>query len=630
MAVLSHRCRLAVAFAEAKALIVENSNQTKKGNTYHMSRPVDPYAQFRVKIHVTHGYKYASTQPSSINPDTGKKTYRHIHWGTVDDNLKFIPNNTYYCASPEERALLIFPENWDMSEAKKLTGLRGPGRPEYSGDCQNRLYGDIWLLENVAKKTGIRQDLEVVFGGNREIVDDILTLAMFPYLTNFTFNRVARWQRNAKAPSSRELTPTVITRLTQSITEQHRMDLLRFRAARLEKDELCAVDSTSKSAYGESLADIRWGKNKEGLSLEQTMEVVVYTLSSHMPVYYRTFPGNMPDSRSLDAILADLDHAGFKDLVLITDRGYDTLQNLEKYILRGQSMVMCVKTGQREVAKAIQELGDFGVRPEGMVVDPDAKIYHKQYDIDYKVESTGKSVKKSDRMKLNLYFDPIRRSRQLMELDIAISLQKTTLSELMENKGTLLGNDATIKRDYCYHKVIYDPATLLVNSFVLDEKKVAKARKFFGFFSIMTHRVNFDAMKTFRSYRLRDEQEKYFQQMKDQMVSDRQRNWSEDGKNGRLFILFVSLILSSYVRHIWRSTRLYDLFSSSLEVLDEMRSIRLIEHTNRAKVITPFVGAQVDICEVFSFKIPKGCAPAYKSRQKPRRKQGHPPKIMIE
>jgi len=478
-----------------------------------------------------------------------------------------------------------------MSEAKKLTGLRDPGRPEYSGDCQNRLYGDIWLLENVAKKTGIRQDLESVFNGNREIVDDILTLAIFPNITKFNYSRVARWQNTARGPSSRELSPYAITRLTQSITEQHRMDLLKLRAARLDKDELCAIDSTSRSAYGDSLADIRWGKNKDRLPLEQTMEVVVYSLSNHIPVYYRTFPGNMPDSRSLDVILADLEHAGFKDLVLVTDRGFDTIRNLEKYIRRGQSMVMCVKTGQKEVAKAIRGLDEFGARPVEMVVDPDAKIYHKQYDIDYKVKGTGRTVKKSDRLKLNLYFDPMRRSLELMELDIAISLQEAALDEILDSKG-ILDSDAVLRRDYCYHKVAYDPATREIKSFELDEKKVAKARTFSGFFSIMTHGVDFDAMKTFNSYCLRDEQEKYFQQMKSLMVSDRQRNWSEDGKTGRLFILFVSLILSSYVRHVWKSTSLYDLFPSSLDILDEMRSIRLIEHTNRAKMITPFVGAQ--------------------------------------
>ena len=118
--------------------------------------------------------------------------------------------------------------------------------------------------------------------------------------------------------------------------------------------------------------------------------------------------------------------------------------------------------------------------------------------------------------------------------------------------------------------------------------------------------------------------------MKDQMVSDRQRNWSEEGKTGRLFILFVSLILSSYVRHVWKSTSLHELFPSSLDILDEMRPIRMIEHTNRAKVITPFVGAQVDICEAFGFDIPKGCAPTYTSRQKTVRKRGRPPKKTIE
>ena len=594
-----------------------------------MARPVDSNAQYRVKPHVTNGYTYASTQPSYPDPVSGKKKYRYIHWGTVDENLKFIPGSPFFLASPEERLKLIFPEDWDVSEAEKLVGLRQPARPTYSGNDQNRLYGDIWLLEQVATKTGIRQDLETIFKGNCEIVDDILTLAMFPYLTKFTYNRVARWQSVAGAPSSRFLTSKEITLLTQSITEKHRMDMLKLRAARLEKDELCAVDSTSRSAYGNNLADIHWGKNKDNLPLEQTTEVVVYSLSSHIPVYYRTFPGNMPDSRSLEVIFTDLDHAGFEELILVTDRGYDTLRNLEKYILRGQSMVMCAKTGQRDVAKAIRELGDFGVRPEGMTIDPDARIYHIQYEIDYVVESTSQAVKKSDRLKLNLYFDPVRRGLELMELDIAISLQEASLGELLEN-NRILDDDAAIKRDYCYYKVAYDPVTRVIKSFELNEKKVTKARSLSGFFSILTHGVDFDAMEAFHTYRLRDEQEKYFQQMKDQMVSDRQRNWSEEGKTGRLFILFVSLILSSYVRYIWKSSKLYDLFSSSLDVLDEMRPIRLIEHTNRTKLITPFVGAQVDICKAFGFDIPEGCAPTYTSRQKLSRKRGRPPKKTVE
>jgi hypothetical protein len=594
-----------------------------------MGRPVDPNAQYRVKTHNNNGYTYASTQPPYIDPDTGKKKYRYIHWGVVDEKQRFKPGSAFFLATPEERARLIFPKGWDMSEAERLTGLRKPGRPAYDGKDRNRLYGDIWLLEQIAAKTGIRQDLESVFGGNSEIVDDIITLAVFPYITSFTYNRVARWQEVAGAPSRRELTPPEITRLTQSITEQNRMDLLRLRSARLDKYELCAVDSTSRSAYGGSLADLHWGKNKDRLPLEQTTEVVVYTLSSHMPVYYRTFPGNMPDSRGFDTILMDLEHAGFRDLVLVTDRGYESLRNLEKYILREQSIVMCVNTGRSDVLKAIRELGEFGVRPEGMTIDPNVMVYHKQFEIDYEVKSTGQSSKESDRLKLNLYFDPVRSSIKQMELDIALAYQESSLRELLRSNGTF-ADAASIKRDYCYYKVGYEPATMTITSYELNENKVEKARRLSGFFAIMTHGVDFSAMEALHTYSLRDEQEKYFQQMKSQMVTDRQRNWSEEGKTGRLFILFVSLILSSWVRYVWKNTGLYELSSSSLEILDEMRPIRLIEHTNRAKVITPFVGAQVDICEAFGFDIPEDCAPTYTSRQKSKRKRGRPPKPKIE
>jgi hypothetical protein len=594
-----------------------------------MGRHLDPLTQYRVRPHVTNGYVYASTQTSFIDQATGVKKYRHVHWGTIDEGLRFIPGNTFWLASPDERALLIFPDDWDLTAANTFTGLRHPGRPAYEGEPQNRLYGDIWLLEQIAKKTGIRSDLEVVFNRNFELVDDLLTLAMFPYLTGFTFNRVARWQRLVRTPSSRELTPSIITRLTQSITERDRVELLKLRSARIGKDELCAIDSATRSAYGESLTDIRWGKNKDGLSLPQTHEAVVYSLTSHMPVYYRTFPGNIPDSRTLDVILADLGHAGFKNPVLITDRGYETIRDMEKYILRGQPMIMCAKTTNKEVQKAIKELGEFRDKPEAMDVDADAGVYYSQSDFEYTLKGTGTSLKTADRLRINLYFNPVRRSNELLQMHIAHKGQEAVLRELLEGEVALEDFNA-VKRENGYYKINYDPATGVIKGFKLNEGKVERETMLSGFFSIISHKLDYDAMRTYHAYRLRDEQEKCFEQMKSQMVSSRQRNWSEEGKTGRLLILFVSLVLGSQVRHVWNSTDLKKLFSSSMEVLDEMRSIRCIEHPNRAKVITPFVGAQVAICEAFGFPIPTGCAPAYISRQQPKKRRGRPPKRKVE
>jgi hypothetical protein len=543
----------------------------------------------------------------------------------VDKDLKFIPGARFLTASPKERSELVFPEGWDMSEAERLTGGQGPGRPAYKGEDANRLYGDVWLLEQVAEATGIRQDLEKVFDGDKRKADDVLTLAMFPYLTGYTYNRVARWQRIAKAPSARELNPPYITLLAQSIGEKERMALLRLRAGRVGRREVLAIDSTSRSAYGKSLADVKWGKSKDRLPLEQTLEVVAYTLSGHAPVYYRTFPGNMPDSRSLETVLADLGHAGFSDAVIVTDRGYESLRNLEGCIAKNQAMVMCTKVSQRHVLSAIEALGSVSGRPEGMGVDAGTRLYFCQVPVSYEVRGKGGGARQAAGLRLNLYFDAARRGEELVQLDIDVDAQRSALEEA-RRAGGAVGDAASLKRSCRYFKIGFKQGGSAVDTYVLDEKKIERAKRTSGFFAITTLGLDLSAMEAYGIYRLRDEQEKYFQQMKGQMAANRQRNWSEDGKTGRLFILFVSMVLGCHVRHVWESTALSKHFSSSLEVLDEMRSIRCIEQKGKARHVTPFVGDQVRIAEAFGFEVPKGCSPEYVSKQDFTHKRGRPRK----
>jgi transposase len=359
--------------------------------------------------------------------------------------------------------------------------------------------------------------------------------------------------------------------------------------------------------------------------LEQTLEVVVYTLDGHMPVYYRSFPGNMPDSRSLETILLDLKHAGFPDVVLITDRGYESMRTLEDYITRGQAMVMCTKVGQKHVRKVIESFGGFSDRPDGMSIDTENRLYFSQHDIAYNVEHRGGKDKASDRLKLNLYFDATRRSDEIVQLDIDIRAQEALLKDIRD-AGTVVEDTESLKKECRYFKINYKSDSAIIETYELDANKVRRAKKTSGFFAITTHKLDYNPMETYNVYKLRDEQETCFQQMKSQMVADRQRNWSEEGKIGRRFILFVSMIIGSYVRHIWESTELSEHFSSSLEVLDEMRSIRCVENTNRQKHITAFVGDQVRICNTFNFEIPEGCSPEYVSKQSFTHRRGRPRK----
>jgi transposase len=225
------------------------------------------------------------------------------------------------------------------------------------------------------------------------------------------------------------------------------MELLALRAAKLGNKEICAVDSTTRSAFGNSLADTRWGKNKENIKLQQTTEVVVYSLPSHEPVYYKTFPGNMPDCRTLDTIIRYLRTAGFQDLILVTDRGYETGNNLKNMIKLKQPFITCAKTGQAQIYKLISEIPKFETRPETMTIYPERGLYYSQHDMDYEIFEDGE-LTKVDGLKINLFLNPHTRCSQHFAMDTAIATQKASLEQLILNKTNRCDID---RKDFDYY-----------------------------------------------------------------------------------------------------------------------------------------------------------------------------------
>ena len=592
-------------------------------------RPTNADTAYKIIIHTNGGRRYASTKIATTGKD-GKKQFVHKHWGTLDEENRFHPNVTYFNASPAERAKLIFPEGWDLSEAKGR-GESRRGRIEYEKDDVDRQYGSTWLLDRVAEATGVKEDLLKVFDGNHELVAQVLTMAYFPFVDSLSYSHLSRWQREVKSPTEISLTPKAVTLLTQSITEQHRMDLFRCRAARVDKGELCAVDSTSISTYGFNLVDIRWGRNKEHLPLRQTVEVVVYSLTSHMPIFYQELPGNMPDSRTVELILTELEHAGFRNLVLITDRGYESIKNLELYISKRQKVITSVKVNQGEVLKRIKEIDLSSGIPDGMAYDVKSEIFYAQYDCRYSVKGNGDNVIEADRLKINLYFSPTGRANAINELQRQIS-EQCGLAAAIKESGETVTDSKALSRHLNLLELTIDPKTHRLTGFAVDAEKRNSRLRTSGFFASKTIGLDMNPLEAMDNYGMRDEQEKCFQLQKGPLNQDRTRCWTESSKHGRMFICFIGLILASYVRAVWEKNEyLRSRFGSTESLLAEMRTIRCIEHSNRMKFITPFVGDQVEICKAFGFEIPTGAAPTYTSKAKAKKPgRGRPAKPKTE
>jgi hypothetical protein len=57
-----------------------------------------------------------------------------------------------------------------------------------------------------------------------------------------------------------------------------------------------------------------------------------------------------------------------------------------------------------------------------MTLNTEFKIYHKNIDTEYIVKGKGNSIIHANKLKINLYFDPIRRANELLGLEIVINI----------------------------------------------------------------------------------------------------------------------------------------------------------------------------------------------------------------
>ena len=87
-----------------------------------------------------------------------------------------------------------------------------------------------------------------------------------------------------------------------------------------------------------------------------------------------------------------------------------------------------------------------------------------------------------------------------------------------------------------------------------------------------------------------------------------QRNSTELGKNGRSFIAFTGLIPISKLRYYWQ-TYLRDKYQSTLDMLDEMESIRFCEYPDGTFHMTTFTMKQAEICKACGVEPPQECLP---------------------
>lgn len=204
--------------------------------------------------------------------------------------------------------------------------------PRLTTQTARTFYGATYLLDAIGEKLGITHDLKKCFPTTyQQILSIVYYLALEDKSPLYRFEK---WGNLHKHPHGKNITSQRSSELFATITEEAKTEFFRLQGRRRTEKEFWVYDITSISSYSETLKQVQYGKNKENDPLPQLNLALVFGETSNLPFYYRKLAGNIPDSKTVKNLLADLDLFGFSKVKLVMDRGFYSEDNIQRLVQR--------------------------------------------------------------------------------------------------------------------------------------------------------------------------------------------------------------------------------------------------------------------------------------------------------
>jgi hypothetical protein len=188
---------------------------------------------------------------------------------------------------------------------------------------------------------------------------------------------------------------------------------------------------------------------------------------------------------------------------------------------------------------------------------PDAEVYGMTVPIQWRHRRC-----ENRRLYLHFFFDPTK----------AIDDERSFAKQLCQLHHELSTGQYNPAHQKLYRKY-FDIKTTPVKGekITANDAAIAANRKNFGFFSLVGNDT-MTAAAALTIYRNKDVAEKAFDNVKDRLDMHRLRVSSDLSLDGKLFVMFVSLIFISYIHKSMLQSRLYAKFTMT-DLLDELEMI---------------------------------------------------------
>jgi hypothetical protein len=298
----------------------------------------------------------------------------------------------------------IIPTRKRKTTAEPIVPDRTPG-PAAFIQTARFFCGATYLLDEIGRKLGMTADLKQCFP---QAYRQILSIAYYLILEdNNPLSRFPKWSALPKHPFGQDIPSQRSSELFASITEEMRTQFIDHQGKHRVEKEYWAYDITSISSYSQSLAQVKYGFNKDHDLLAQINLALLYGQQSGLPFYYRKLAGNIPDVKTVCNLLADLDYLGCQKIKLVMDRGFYSEENVNgllrnhlKFIMAIKLHLTYVKTELSKVRNSIRNWDNYSQKYD-LYAKSSTIAWKYQQDRPYK----GDRIKEDRRMYLHLYFN---------------------------------------------------------------------------------------------------------------------------------------------------------------------------------------------------------------------------------
>ena len=449
----------------------------------------------------------------------------------------------------------------NSDESPKKTG------PVPTEIAQRRFFGATYLFDSIGEKLGITKDLKTCFPNHYK---QILSIAYYLIMeeSNPLF-RFEKWHTTHKHPYEKNIPSQRSSELFASITEENKEHFFRLQGKRRIENEYWAYDITSISSYSELISQVQWGNNKEDDRLPQINLAMVFGEESNLPFYYRELAGNIPDSKTVKNLLADLNVLGIPKVKLVMDRGFYSEENINglfkdhiKFLIAARISLKFIKSNLDPIYETFRSFEHYSEK-----YDLYAQTVQSKWTYVEMRPNKGDTVTMEKRVYLHYYFN----------IDKAAEDEKAFDRKLIKLQRELESEKRVMENEKLYKKYFEIKTTPKRGTKVFVKQDIIlKEKRYYGYFALMSNEA-MDAMTALEVYRNKDVVEKAFGNLKDRLNMRRTLVSSQQSLNGKMFTEFIALIYLSYIKKQMQEKNLFKTYTMQ-GLLDKIDVIECFEH----------------------------------------------------